>query len=90
MLVTKAKSLLESMKELQGQAKDKLEFITLHISERDYRNEVMEIKYLLNFFRTTASLIYENINHSEVPWLELKKEYIHSLAETYSSTDSDE
>ncbi|GFX93221.1 hypothetical protein TNCV_4761001 [Trichonephila clavipes] len=89
MLVTKVKSLMESMKEIQSQARAKVEFISLHVSEQNCQNEVMEMKDLLDSFQTMASLILENRNRFQSVVVGIKGR-IRTLAETYSSTDSDE
>ncbi|GFV75571.1 hypothetical protein TNCV_2240201 [Trichonephila clavipes] len=88
-LVTKVKILLESMKEIQSEARDKVEFITLHVSEHDCQNEVIEIKNLIDLFQRMTFLILENINQFQSAVAGIK-ERILTLAETYSSTDSDE
>ncbi|GFV75639.1 hypothetical protein TNCV_2240881 [Trichonephila clavipes] len=61
-LMKKVKSVLESMKKIQSETKDKLEFINLHVSEHDCRKEVTEINDLLKLFATTASFFDEDMN----------------------------
>ncbi|GFX93290.1 hypothetical protein TNCV_4761691 [Trichonephila clavipes] len=61
-MVTEVKRLVESGKKVQGEAKDKLESMTLDVSKDDFQNEVTEIIYLLNVLEDMASLIYEFAN----------------------------
>ncbi|GFV75598.1 hypothetical protein TNCV_2240471 [Trichonephila clavipes] len=78
------------MKKIQRQAKDKLEFINLYVSEHDCRNEVTEIKDLLKLFETiTASFICANINQFRSAVAGLNKK-VRTLTEMYRSRDSDE
>ncbi|GFV75646.1 hypothetical protein TNCV_2240951 [Trichonephila clavipes] len=56
--MNKVKGLLESMKKIQRQAMDKLEFINLHVSKHDCRNKVTEIKDLLKLFETSKSSFF--------------------------------
>ncbi|GFV75620.1 hypothetical protein TNCV_2240691 [Trichonephila clavipes] len=89
-LMKKVKSLLESMKKIQSETKDKLEFINLHVSEHDCRNEVTEIKDLLELFETTMdSYICADRNQFRSALSGLHKK-VRTLAETYSFRDSDE
>ncbi|GFV75622.1 hypothetical protein TNCV_2240711 [Trichonephila clavipes] len=88
-LMKKVKSVLESMKKIQSETKDKLEFINLHVFEHDCRKEVTEINDLLKLFATTASFFDEDMNQfrSAVAGLNRK---VCILAVTNRSRASDE
>ncbi|GFQ85798.1 hypothetical protein TNCT_36541 [Trichonephila clavata] len=88
--MAKVTSLLESMKVIQGQVKDKQGFISSHISEHDCRSEVSETQDLIEMFDTRTSLIFETINQIDSALFRIK-ERVRALVETYSSSsDLDE
>ncbi|GFX93278.1 hypothetical protein TNCV_4761571 [Trichonephila clavipes] len=89
-LMHKLKVSLESMKKIQRQAKDKLEFINLHVSKHDCQNEVTEIKDLFNLFETTKlSFICANINQFRSAVVGLHQK-MSKLEETITSRVTDE
>ncbi|GFQ85797.1 hypothetical protein TNCT_36531 [Trichonephila clavata] len=87
--MAKVTSLLESIKAIQGQATDKMEFINSHISEHDCRSELRETQDLNAMSDAMASLIFETINKLDNALTGII-ERVRALIETYDSSDLNE